>query len=96
MTERNYSLVLPFDTEDSEFCRGFEAGHVDAICARFAAGERIYEDDPPDQHVETIHASNAEMMLRIAETHKLLVRSEEVDDTWIHVWFTRTDESDPR
>lgn len=82
MDEHDYELVIAFDTDDPEFCRGFEAASVDSNCERFV-------DSHEDEHCETVHATNAEMMLRIAERHGLQVRCEELDERWITVIFTR-------
>lgn len=89
-----YGLVLAFDVDDSQFVRGFEAGDVFQLARRFAEGEQIHEDDPPDAFVQTVHATNAEMMLRVAECHGLTVRSEEAGDGWIHVTFARTERTE--
>lgn len=86
-----YSLILSFDVDDAQFVRGFEAGDTYQLARRFAEGEMIHEDQGPDAFIETVHATNAEMMLRIAECHGLAVRSEEVGGGWLHVTFTRTD-----
>lgn len=67
------SLVLPFDTDDPEFTRGFEAGQL---------WERIERDGVADQ---LIHAENAEMVMRIAEVKGLTFRAEDVGDGWLTV-----------
>jgi hypothetical protein len=71
---------LAFDTDDPEFCRGFEAARIYHDCERLvdSAGDALYA---------TVHASNAEMMLRIAERFDLHVQSREVGDGWIEVTF---------
>jgi hypothetical protein len=83
-----FTLELAFDTDDPEFCRGFEAADVFQAVRRFSAGEMIYEDDVPGALTETVHASNAEMMLRIAERFSLVVCSEEIGGGWLRVSFS--------
>jgi hypothetical protein len=93
VSDGGYSLTLRWDTDDPEFNRGFEAGEVFCNARAFAAGEQR-DCDPDGQLVETVHATNALMMIRIAEAHGLAVRSEEVGDGWMHVVFTRTSETE--
>jgi hypothetical protein len=83
-----YGLELGFDTDDPEFCRGFEAADVYNAVKRFAESEAP-DDGPPETWTETVHATNAEMMLRIAERFGMGVHSEEVGGGWMHVVFTR-------
>jgi hypothetical protein len=71
-----WGALLLFDTDDAEFIRGFELGRTWALL----------------DHVElplsvTLHATNAEMALRIAEAKQVPVRSEELGDEWIEVVF---------
>jgi len=63
---------VAFDTDDTQFVRGFEAGDL----------WRQMECDPTafDQH---IHATNAEMVLRLAEASGRVVTAERLDDTWM-------------
>lgn len=89
----DYSLDLAFDTDSPEFCRGFEAADVYNAVQRFSEGEQNADDDPPGQMIVTVHATNAEMMLRIAERFGLAVHSEEVGDGWLHVTFGSLDGS---
>ncbi len=72
-----FACLLPFDTDDPEFARGFEAGRVWAeLNAR------------PDEAVEQVaHISNAEMFLRIGEALGRPVQSEELDDCWLTLFF---------
>jgi len=68
-------LVLPFDSDDPEFARGFEAG-------------RLWEQLKDDAPVEvTIHASNVEMAMRIAEAAGREFRGEDVTAEWVQVHF---------
>lgn len=73
----DFSLVLPFDTDSSEFVRGVEIGRL---------WEKLKVED--GIVIETIHLSNAEMVIRIAEALERPVISEEHDDTWMTVTFT--------
>lgn len=68
-------LLLPFDVDEPEFVRGFEAGRVWSLLHE--SHEREF----------TVHASNAEMMLRIAEAMEGSVQSTELDETWMEVEF---------
>jgi hypothetical protein len=91
-----YGLVLAFDTDDQEFLRGFEAASVYCDARSLAAGEQVHEDDKPGMLRATVHATNAEMMLRIAEAHGLHVRSEDIAEGWLEVTFTRTPDCAPQ
>lgn len=75
-----FGCILPFDTDDPEFARGFEAGRLWSLLS-----ER--RDDPVE---EMAHASNAEMFLRIGEALGRPVRSEELDDRWLAIFFDPT------
>jgi hypothetical protein len=72
----DYALVLPFDTDNPEFIRGVEVG-------------RLWENlkAEPGPYEATVHLSNAEMVIRIAEAQNRTVESEELDDTWMNVKF---------
>lgn len=84
--EHSYALDLAFDSDDPEFCRGFEAADVYRSAQLFAA-----DQIPGPTLTQTVHATNAEMMLRIADRLGLAVRSEEVDDGWLFVTYARAD-----
>lgn len=72
-----YGCILPFDNDDAEFSRGFEAGRLWGVLR-----------NRPDESVEeVVHVSNAEMVLRMGEALNRAVRSEDVDRTWIAVFF---------
>jgi hypothetical protein len=71
-----YACALEFDTEATEFVRGVEVGRLWEILK--------YNPDPIE---ELVHASNAEMILRMAEATGRSARSEELDDTWLLVSF---------
>jgi hypothetical protein len=76
MQEHGSSLVLEFDTTGSDFVRGVEIG-------------RLWEALKSDQEVEeqVLHASNAEMILRVAEATGRSVVGEPLDDCWVAVNF---------
>jgi len=72
-----FGCVLPFDSDDPAFGRGFEAGCVwSMLSAR-----------PEDALEQVAHASNAEMFLRIGEALGRSVRSEELDECWLTIFF---------
>jgi maleate cis-trans isomerase len=79
MSDEGYSLALPFDTDNEEFVRGVEIGRL---------WEKLKNED--GIVIETIHLSNAEMVIRIAEALERPVVSEEIDDTWMTVTFTHS------
>lgn len=68
-------LLLPFDVDEPQFVRGFEAGRVWSMLQHSHEREFV------------VHASNAEMMLRIAEAMEGSVQSTDLDDIWIEVEF---------
>jgi hypothetical protein len=69
----SYGLVLPFDTDDSEFCRGVEAGRL---------WEQLKFNEPVQQ---TIHATNSEMAMRMCESLEREFSAEILDDTWVEL-----------
>ena len=71
-----FSCALEFDTSTTDFVRGVEVG-------------RLWETLKRDSGVveEFVHASNAEMVLRLSEATGRPVRSEELDETWLLVTF---------
>lgn len=71
-----YELALAFDTDDPEFVRGVEAGKL-YECVRTTDGSVE----------QVIHATNAEMALRIAESCGRRVRCELVDGVWLNAIF---------
>lgn len=70
----SYDLVLRFDTDASEFARGFEAGRI---------WERIRDGDLDSLDGQLFHATNAEMVLRMIESTEVTLLAEHVDDTWM-------------
>jgi hypothetical protein len=71
MSDDYYGLLLPFDTDEFEFARGFECG----------TAFTLVRATPPDQEVELVlHPENAEMALRIAEACRRTAQSEPLVD----------------
>jgi hypothetical protein len=64
--------VLAFDNDHSEFVRGFECGRLWEML------KTDYQEF--EQH---IHATNAEMVLRMAEATERVVAAETLDETWM-------------
>lgn len=71
-----WNLLLPFDTDDPEFGRGFEAGRM---------WERIKSDRTTWSQL--IHASNAEMVMRMCELESRSFRAEDVNEDYVQVWI---------
>lgn len=70
-TVGGFGLALAFDSDDPEFCRGVEAG-------------RLWEQLKTEETVEqTIHATNAEMAIRMCEALDREFSAEELDETWV-------------
>lgn len=72
-----YSLALAFDTDDPEFCRGVELGKLYERL-RLCPGEEVEQ---------TIHATNAEMVLRLSEALGRPVSAVVLDERWMSVTF---------
>lgn len=72
-----HSCLLPFDTDDEQFARGFEAGRLWAL---------LRASD--DEVVECIGASNAEMAMRIADATNRMVVSTELGHDWLEATFS--------
>lgn len=86
----DYALLLSFDSDDPEFTRGFEAGRVWqelVICTR-AYHDGVPRAEEPCEHNATVHFTNAEMMIRIAENteHQLIARDTD-DVVWLEARF---------
>jgi hypothetical protein len=81
-TPNGHTCLLPFDTDDGEFVRGFEAGRLWAL---------LRETD--EEVVETVHAANAEMILRLSEATGRHVQAVDLDENWIEVTFAEVDGS---
>ncbi len=70
MADEGHTLLLPFDTDDPEFARGFEAG-------------RLYELLKTGEAIEqTIHASNTEMAIRMCEDLGREFSAHNLDEDW--------------
>lgn len=77
MDAPRHSLLLPFDTDEPEFARGFELGRLWATL----------RTNPAEEIEELVHSNNAEMALRMAEALERDVSSLEVDETWMKLQF---------
>jgi len=77
-----HGLLLPFDTDEPEFARGFEAGRLWAL---LRLGHDIDE--------EFVSAENAEMMLRLSEATGRPVSAQLLDEHWMTVSFGAPDEA---
>ena len=75
MREIGHFLSLSFDTSGSDFVRGVEVGRL---------WEQLKSDEPVSGQV---HASNAEMLLRMADSTGRGLTTETLDDTWLQVHF---------
>jgi hypothetical protein len=73
--ENQMDLIFPFDSDDPEFVRGFEIG---------ALWERLKGGIPC---AATLHAVNAEMVIRLAEASAVSFSAEDLSDDWIQVEF---------
>lgn len=72
MADAEFGLVLPFDTDDPEFVRGWEAAEVWHDLTTLPGWVARYE--------RTIHTSNLEMVLRIVERTEWTLRAEAATD----------------
>ncbi len=72
-SDEGHSLLVEFDSDAPEFVRGFEAGRL---------WEQLKDPDPFGQ---TIHANNAEMVIRMCEQVQRDFSAEELDETWIYL-----------
>lgn len=70
------ALILPFDSDEPTFARGFEAG---------ALWEALRDCDEPVE--ATVHSSNTEMVLRMGDALGRVVVGQYFDDTWTRVRF---------
>lgn len=69
-----WRLALAFDSTDPQFTRGFEAGMV---------YQQAYLGLPVQD--QPVHASNAEMVMRIAESVGMKFTGKAISDDWIAV-----------
>lgn len=70
-----------------DFQVGFECGAIWAIMLHTS-------DDVKDGATFTVHISNAEMLLELADTIGYRLQSKEEDDHWMVVVFTKMDIQD--
>jgi hypothetical protein len=77
MTDADYGLALPFDSDEPEFRRGVEIGMLWAGLVRDGYAEA------------SVHADCAEMIIRIAEATGLPFTADPVGDDWLHVTIGR-------
>jgi hypothetical protein len=69
-----FVMVLPFDTDDEDFARGFECGRI----------WTLMEENPYALTGTIFHAVNAEMIMRMLEKKGLKYTVEFTDDaTWM-------------
>jgi hypothetical protein len=73
--QHGFSIALAFDTDDPQFARGFEAGRI---------WEALKTGDLDQLDGQPIHATNGEMVLRMAEAHDVALTAEFTDDD---VWM---------
>lgn len=66
----SFLLALQFDTDDESFVRGFEAGRIWALM----------EENPDRLSGLIFHATNAEMVMRMAESKGLKLKAQFTDD----------------
>ena len=81
-----HACLLPFDTNEPEFARGFEVGRSWALLRQA----------PHDVIEEYAHASNAEMMVRLGDATGRQVWSEELGDGWLLMTFEPQLKREPR
>lgn len=68
--DMGWSLVLPFDTDNEEFVRGFEAGRIWVLM----------EENPDKLEGLIFHAVNAEMVMRMMEAKDIKLKAVYTDD----------------
>lgn len=73
-----YGLVLPFDSDDLEFTRGFEAGMI---------WQQMQMKVPViEQHLS---GANAEMAMRMAEIEDYTFSAEDLSNDWYWIKLTK-------
>jgi hypothetical protein len=77
VTDQAWGILLRFDTDSPDFARGFETGRIWQLCRA----------DPDEEIVETVHITNTEMLLRIAEATGRTCRAVELDDVFVEITF---------
>lgn len=73
-----FELVLPFDTDNEDFVRGFEAGRI----------WTLMEENPDKLTGLIFHSVNAEMVMRMLEKKGLPLKAKFTDD---ERWMTFDD-----
>ena len=82
MSEDTYSPLLEFTNQIPDFADGFEIGRLWAITRA----------NPDEVIVDTVHARNAEMLIRIAEaTHRSFQSDVPIED-WVTVTFAPSEQ----
>lgn len=76
VVEEAFGLVVAFDRDTDDFVRGAEVGMLH---------QRLRSEPLPIE--ATMHVSNAEMALRLAESAGCSVRAEPLGDAWLAVLF---------
>lgn len=66
----SFSLILPFDTDNHDFVRGFEAGRI----------WTLMEENPDKLPGLIFHANNSEMIMRMIEVRELPLKAQFTDD----------------
>jgi hypothetical protein len=72
----DYKLVLAFDRDTPAFVHGVEVGVL---------WQRLQTEPLPV--VATLHATNAEMALRLSDALEIPAAAEELNDDWLSVTF---------
>lgn len=75
-----WNLVLEFDTDDAEFCRGVQVGAMYVGARDLESGEYL---------VYSVSAGNVEMTMRIAAATDCDFSAETLDDEWLSVTLTK-------
>lgn len=82
--EVEYGLLLPFDSDDPEFTRGFEAG---MLWENFQNPNLVYME-------RTVSGKNAEMIMRMTERWGWEYRASLLEHDWMHVVLKRKENGD--
>jgi len=73
------SLLMAFDTNDPEFARGFELGRLWEQLRAAPEWESL--------EGELVHATNAEMLMRLGEATGRQATAVDLDGHWLEVTF---------
>lgn len=74
----SFTIILPFDSDNEEFVRGFEAGRI----------WTLMEENPDKLMGLIFHATNAEMVMRMIEQKGLKLKAKFTSD---EMWMTFDD-----